>query len=285
MQLLRDSYSSEKISLCGKSVHIEPTSKRIKIYGLKNIKHFNKFITELRLIGNNLNCDKLIFYVTKTEEELIKKYNCSYEGFIEGFFNGNNAYIYSIFLVPSRNKPYVSEEEAKVMDYMIRVKKNNGRFNIPKGFKMRWAIESDALQMAKLYDKVFESYPTPMNKPDFIIEMMNNDVYFSVVERNNEIVSACSADVLPHFNSAELSDCATDSRYRSKQLLSHQVSHLISLMKIMEINTIFSYSRSVSIGMNLVNVKHNFKYGGRMIANSNIAGRLENMNIWYKNIK
>lgn len=92
------------------------------------------------------------------------------------------------------------------------------------------------------------------------------------------------SDLLLEFKSAELSDCVTYAEHRNKQLLTYQVVHLIPKIKQLGINILFSYSRSVSVGMNLVNIKHGFKYGGRMARNSNISGNIEHMNIWYKKL-
>jgi hypothetical protein len=132
-----------------------------------------------------------------------------------------------------------------------------------------------------------------MNEAEYIAFMMYNNVYFTVCEYQDEIVSACSASVLPDFNCAEMTDCATLPEHRKKNLLSQQYGLIIEKMKEKGIQTLFCYARTLSIGMNIVNAKHMFTYGGCMKNNSNIQERynnndakhsLANMNIWYKQI-
>lgn len=284
MNTLKD--HSFTLSMFGTSILFEPISKRLKVYKLPAKNQIYPFIRSVKQLGQQHDCDKLIFYVKLVDQAIIHPYASRYEGMIKSFFNGENAHIYAIFLDPDRNHLQLSEREKNVFQ-LIHRKKGKGpthRFELPSGFHMRWAKKQDAEQMSILYKTVFKSYPTPMNEPEFIKQLIDEDVYFLVVEHNNYIVSACSAELLQNFRAAELSDCATFREHRSKQLLSYQVAHLIPRLKKIGVRTLFSYSRSKSAGMNLVNAKHGFHYGGRMVQNSNISGSMENMNIWYKNI-
>lgn len=264
-------------------IHIETINQRIKVYQIPEEKNVAIFLLKLIDIGREQGCDKIIFYVKGREKSLMEKQHFLYEGMIKGLFNGEDAFIYALFL---NDESVVNKEEQEqlVLEKALEFSDNRENYYSNKGYTIRWAVPGDRFKMAKLYDSVFESYPTPMNDPAFILQMMKSEVYFSVTEKNGEIVSACSADVMPAFNAAELSDCATIPEHRGKGLLCRQALRLMRLMKEKQINTFFSYSRSLSIGMNIVNAKLGFTYGGRMIRNSNIAGRLENMNIWYKSL-
>ncbi|WP_416147963.1 putative beta-lysine N-acetyltransferase [Salipaludibacillus sp. HK11] len=284
MNTLKD--HSFTMAMFGTSVLFEPTSKRLKVYKLPLQDQIEPFIQSVKQLGEKYECDKLIFYVKLSEQSLIHRYTTRYEGMIESFFNGDDAHIYALFLYPERNLSHFSKREKDVFRIVNR-KKGEGlthQFHLPTSYYMRWAVKEDADQMSSLYKTIFKSYPTPMNEPEFIKQMMDDEVYFLVVEHDRKIVSACSAEILTPYHAAELSDCATYRVHRSKKLLSYQVSHLVPRLKKMGVRTLFSYSRSMSVGMNIVNAKHGFKFGGRMIQNSNICGSIENMNIWYKNI-
>ncbi|SFL75370.1 putative beta-lysine N-acetyltransferase [Gracilibacillus orientalis] len=276
--------SAYDLTFFGQHITVEPTSKRIKVYQLPTENNMDTFMNRLEKLARETNCDKLIFYISPNQQEVMKSYDADYEGMIQGFFYGETALIYAIFLNSDRKQSEDSEAEKQVMQNIKERMKEGLTFDLAEGYSMRWAEKKDAPQMALLYKTVFKSYPTPMNDPEFIKEMMQNQVYFSIIEKEGSVVSACSADVLSEYQAAELSDCATYPNHRGKQLLSYQVSRLIPRIKQMGINVLFSYSRSVSVGMNLVNVKHGFQYGGKMIRNSNIAGSMENMNIWYKTL-
>lgn len=263
-------------------IDVEPISRRIKIYALPSPSTIESSIKYLKDLGRTKNCDKLLFYLTEDEIKLLDPFECEREGFIGGFFRGKDAHIYSIFLNPDRKKTVAPKEEERVMELVESDNKQTGS-NLPDGYVMRQATETDAPRMARLYDTVFKSYPTPINDPDFIINLMNNNVFFTVVKKDLEIVSACSADLLPAFNAAEMTDCATLPEHRGRRILTHQFSHLMQVMKKKGVQTLFSYSRALSEGMNLINARHGFIYGGRLKQQSNIAGKMESMNVWYKN--
>ncbi|WP_169713539.1 putative beta-lysine N-acetyltransferase [Paludifilum halophilum] len=268
----------------GKAVDLEPNSRRIKVYQLPHRDAVTKMVKALKEMGYREKCDKIIFYVKKEEKDALRGSDFVPEGFIDGFFQGEPAYIYSMFLDRTRNRPVAWEEEQQVMRIVKKDNKTIETFSLPEGYVMTSATESDAPEMADLYHTVFETYPTPMNNPRFIVDVMHRQVYFTIVKYRGQIVSACSTDLLPLFNCAEISDCATLPEHTNRRLLSHQFSHQIKQMRRKGVQTLFCYARAVSAGMNLINARHGFTFGGRLEQNSNIAGRLECMNIWYKKL-
>lgn len=279
----------EEGSIRGTCIHFEPHNRRLKVYHISQL-HVQKTINDLKKIGKEQKCDKLIFYANEANKRFFVQSNCYYEGRIGGFFSGDDAYIFSIFLEPSRRREENHEEDNKVMNRVNQKYADGPNMNVqsyflPQGYSMRAPEEKDAIYIAELYGSVFETYPTPIHEPEFVLEMIKNDhINLTVVEYEQRIISACSTEILPDFNSAEMADCATLPEHRGNGLLTSQFCHLIQIMHQKKIKTLFTYSRSRSLGMNLVNRKLGFTYGGRMIKNSNISGRLENMNIWYKNI-
>lgn len=273
-----------ELSSLGKAIDLDPHNRRIKVYQLPKENDFSTIEMALMELAKEHECDKLIFYAKPEEREWLEATKCDQEGMIDGFFQGEDAYIYSLFLKSERNHPIDWSQEEKVMQIVDQDKKLVQEACLPKEYAMRSATVEDAQKMAKLYGEVFETYPTPLDDPNFIKEMMNDHVYFTIVEHKDQLISACSADFFPLFNAAEMTDCATLPEHRGQGLLSQQFIHLENKMEQQGVQTLFSYSRAVSIGMNLINARHGFSFGGRMIQNSNISGRFEDMNIWVKSI-
>lgn len=274
----------QELTTLGKVIDLDPHNRRIKVYQMPQEEIFLEVKESLEKMALEKQCDKIIFYSKEDEVDCLNQVDCEKEGLIHGFFQGEDAHIYSLFLNEERNQPVAWEQEQKVMEIIKQNQKEALELELPDEFTLRSAQIDDAPRMAKLYDDVFETYPTPINQAEFIEEMMNDHVYFTIVEHQGELISACSADVFPAFNAAEMTDCATLPEYRGKGLLSQQFIHLERKMEDLGVQTLFSYSRAVSVGMNLINARHGYKYGGRMIQNSNISGRLEDMNIWVKNL-
>lgn len=275
---------NSELSSLGKAIDLDPHNRRIKVYQLPNENDFSTIQMALIDLAKENECDKLIFYAKPQEREWLEATKCDREGKIDGFFQGEDAHIYSFFLKSERNQPVDWAQEEKVMQIVDQDNKIVQEDSLPNEYIMRSATEEDAQEMAKLYGEVFETYPTALDDPNFIKEMMNDHVYFTIVEYNDKLISACSADLFPKFNAAEMTDCATLPEHRGQGLLSQQFIHLEKKMERQGVQTLFSYSRAVSIGMNLINARHGFAFGGRMIQNSNISGRFEDMNIWVKSI-
>jgi beta-lysine N6-acetyltransferase len=268
----------------GQSIDVDPHNHCIKIYRYPKDQDPEMMITSFKKLGTEKNCDKLIFYITKEERYVLGTEECYLEGILDGFFKGRDAYIYSIFLKPERNKSFFTESHQSVMEAVIKDKKSAHCIALKKGYVLREAKEKDIKAIAKLYDAIFVTYPTKMNDPKYIQKMMKKNVLFTVVEYNGNIVSACVADLFMSFEAAEITDCATLPEHRGKGLLSHQFHYLIEKMRKKGTKILFSYSRATSLSMNLINARHGFDYRGRMKQNSNIAGRLECMNVWVKRL-
>ncbi|GGF27819.1 putative beta-lysine N-acetyltransferase [Halobacillus andaensis] len=270
------------LTLFGKGLNIETISRRIKVYDLP--EDVPGFMRKLTRIAAKVDCDKLIFYVKPAtgEEAAVKNLAFQYEGKIEGFFRGEDTKIYAKYLNPARNKP----DQGNVI---TRVQKRNAisqrrKESLSDDYTIKWAEEVDSEEMAELYNSVFSKYPTPIHDPSYIVKLMRSNVYFSLIYEGDLLVSACSADVLPKYDAAEFTDCATLPSQRGKRLLSYQFSRLEERMKKLGIRTMFSYTRATSMGMNIINAQQGFTYGGCMIQNSYIGTGLEDMNIWYKSL-
>ncbi|MFC7322574.1 putative beta-lysine N-acetyltransferase [Halobacillus campisalis] len=262
--------------------YVEPESRRIKVFRLPEDVH--TFIRKLTKLAARKNCDKIIIYVRpySKEEAAVKKLYYQYEGEIEGFFRGSDTKIYADFLHPSRNEPDPANVIAHVKEMNIKPQAKGEQLAL--GYKMKWAEEKNSNELANLYRKVFSKYPTPIHDPHYLEKLLREDTYFSLIYKDEQLVSACSVDIFSKFEAAEFTDCATLPPHRGKGLLSYQYIKLEEKMRELRIRTMFSYTRAKSMGMNIVAARQGFTYGGCMIKNSMIGSGLEDMNIWYKSL-
>lgn len=262
-------------------VHLEPVNKRIKVYKLPDLITEEE-LDDLSQTALDNDCDKIIFYVRADQKEtsIAEEHSFIYEGEIQGFFQGEDALIYARYLNPDRGRAGTGNVIPRLKE--LNIQEQTGGRPLPEGYDIRWAEEQDAEEMAELYREVFPKYPTPIHDPSYIKQLMKEDVYFSLIHDGHQLVSSCSADLFPEFNAAEFTDCATLPSHRGKGLLSCQYPHLEEKMKHLGVQTMFSYTRAASMGMNIVARQQGFTFGGCMIQNSMIGSGLEDMNIWYK---
>lgn len=262
-------------------VYIDFHNKRVKLTQYEgNAGKISAKLTEL-CIKHGLG--KIISTIYSKDTDAFCNNGYIIEGVIPGFFKGEPGYCTSFFALEERASSTSLEEENTIVNKAKELK-NQYENTYNDIFQIKTATENHVEQLAYLFNAVFETYPTPINNPDYIKKVMNNHVLFKIAEYQGQIVSAASADINPEFLNAEITDCATLREFRGKGLLSQLIYSLEQQLRQRNLITLFSLSRSLSAGINIVLSKHGYEYTGRLINNCDIMGKFEDMNIWVKNI-
>lgn len=149
-------------------------------------------------------------------------------------------------------------------------------------FKMRPCTESDLDEMAQLYGRVFPSYPFPIYDPAYLAETMESHVDYFCIERDGKMLALSSAEMDPEKGNVEMTDFATLPAGRGNGLALHLLKRMEEAMREKGFKTAYTIARAASAGMNITFSRAGYSYGGRLKNNTNISGRIESMNIWYK---
>jgi putative beta-lysine N-acetyltransferase len=270
----QDDYTTE--------LYIDFQNKRLKL--IKYNGNVEKIIKNTIALCGKYGIGKILATVQANDRQGFLTHGFVQEAVIEKFFKGKIGYNVSYFYDPARAISHRIIEEDEIIE---KAKEYKGQYEPIKnsGFYYRTANIKDAEEMARLYDAVFKTYPTPIDNVEYIKNVIqNNKAFFKVAEYGNQIVSAASAELNHEFLNAEITDCATFQELRGKGLLSELVFQIESSLKEKNFRTLFGVARAISLGINIVFSKHGYQYAGRQINNSNIMGKLEDMNIWVKSI-
>jgi putative beta-lysine N-acetyltransferase len=206
------------------------------------------------------------------------------EAIVEGFYRGSHAYALTLYFEPVRKKSDHWIKEDQILQDVLQVKKNSGLGTIPNGYKLRKGTPTDSVSLAHLYGKVFQIYPTPLNDPNYIKKMMKDNTIFYLIEKDGVPVSSASAAIDVKYFNAEISDCATLPEHRKHGLLKHLIVELENELIRKKVFCTYSIARSLSFGMNAALHQLNYKYKGRMMNNCYIFDKLEDMNVWVKDL-
>jgi beta-lysine N6-acetyltransferase len=173
-------------------------------------------------------------------------------------------------------------------DEIIRSVQSQTRYNdlssLPDGFLIRKAEKKDAAELSRLYKTVFTVYPTPLQRVDYVLQVLKSGTIFYIIEKDGQIVSAASAEVNKTYHNAEVTDCATLPEYRKHGLMKHLICQLEEDLRKNGIFCAYSLARAKSFGMNAVFHQLGYEYAGRLTNNCYIYQDLEDMNIWFKNL-
>lgn len=151
-------------------------------------------------------------------------------------------------------------------------------------FNLRQCTKDDIPVMIEIYKKIFPTYPFPIHDPEYLIKTMKNDVDYFCVESKGKLVALSSAEKDNSTTSAEMTDFATLPDWRGNGLAIHLLKKMEKSIKKQGFSTAFTIARSASAGMNITFSKSGYTYGGRLINNTNISGKIESMNVWHKKL-
>ncbi|MDD2335341.1 MAG: putative beta-lysine N-acetyltransferase [Geobacteraceae bacterium] len=153
---------------------------------------------------------------------------------------------------------------------------------LPSGFSARIAEEADVEEMAKIYCEVFASYPFPIHDPAFLRAAMEDSTIFFGIWNGATIAALSSAEMDVDSASVEMTDFATSPVYRGNGFALFLLRKMEEAVKARGIRALFTIARAYSYGMNITFARNGYCYGGTLTNNTNISGRLESMNVWYK---
>ena len=206
------------------------------------------------------------------------------EGWIQGYFNGSDAYFLAKYLTAGRRRSDDWCREDEIIHSVQSQTESNHLSSFPDGFLMRKAEKQDAIELSGLYKTVFAVYPTPLQHVDYILHVLKSGTIFYVIEKNGKIVSAASAEVNETYHNAELTDCATLPEHRKHGLMKYLIRQLEEDLRKDGIFCAYSLARAKSFGMNAVFHQLGYQYAGRLMNNCYIYQELEDMNVWFKDL-
>jgi putative beta-lysine N-acetyltransferase len=151
-------------------------------------------------------------------------------------------------------------------------------------FKIKKLDESHIEQITDIYREVFLSYPFPIHNPDYILSTMKDHVQYYGAEKKGKLIALASAEIDPKGLNAEMTDFATLSDYRGKNLATKLLIEMEKDAKTQDMGTLYTIARLNSLAMNKTFLKQGYTYAGTLINNTNIAGDIESMNILYKHV-
>lgn len=167
----------------------------------------------------------------------------------------------------------------------LALKKQNSPVKpLPKHFTLRPCGDADLERMAEIYRIVFHSYPFPIHNIAYLRKTMKGNVDYYGIEGRAGLIALASAEKNPQARHAEMTDFATIPERRGYGFAVHLLKHMETAMRRQEIFSVFTIARAASPGMNISFAKSNYRFGGRLVNNTNISGRIESMNVWYKHL-
>jgi beta-lysine N6-acetyltransferase len=264
------------------SVYDDPFNRRIRIddyYG-----GYDAIINYAEELMKERKREKLIIKVRSEhfKEFLERGFTC--EAIIDDYFLGSTMYFFTKYFEQKRvyNDHWITEDQ--MLRSINAMKISTDALHPPNEYHLKKVDDSDAEKLASLYQTVFKIYPTPLHDSEYIKETIQEGTIYYAFYCNGAIVSAASAEVNRMYRNAELTDCATLTEHRKHGLMKILLKKLEMELFDQGIYCSYSIARSLSFGMNAVLHQLGYVYRGRLKNNVFIYDKLENMNVWVKNL-
>lgn len=275
----------DKITTLGNScIQHGHINDRIYLMHLSD-KDMPKISEQLDLMAKSHSYSKIFVKIPKKYQECFSIQNFIAEGMVPKFFNHSEDCIFmSKFLSKKRNIPLDYKQNQEIINIALSKKQGTSldEAKLHEGYILRKATPLDAPTMAKLYSTVFESYPFPIFDPEYIKKTMEDNIVYYGIWTENELIALSSCEMSVEDENVEMTDFAILPSYRNQKLSHILLMHMEKEMAERGIKTAYTIARAASIGMNCTFGKNGYAYGGTLIQNTHISGRLEDMNIWYK---
>lgn len=264
-------------------VKIDNFNQRIKLLDFD--QEVEEMVGMLEYLAKKHNLGKIIYIGTKAEVRILEDFGFIVEAEAEGFFKGEKGYFLSKFTIPERSRSNQAKIAEKIFLEVIEHRTHRDVPSLKERYEIRTASLEDSKEIAALYDTVFETYPTPMDDPEYVVEVMQDNLIFKVATAEDKIVSIASADMDRENLNAEITDCATLPDHRGRGLMDKLIAELEKELQQRGYLNAYTIARATSLGMNIVFAKRSYLYGGRLINNCHICGQFEDMNVWTKSLE
>ncbi|THE13687.1 putative beta-lysine N-acetyltransferase [Bacillus timonensis] len=262
------------------SIVIDYFNRRLRVLEYRG--NLFSLIDEVYEIAVQHSFEKIIYMAKREDLHCLMAQGYMIEAMISKYFNGSDAYFVTKYFTNERRNSEKWMEEEKIITDILRNPQENKQTDTD--FLIRKATPKDAGQLAALYNTVFQIYPTPLNNPDYIQQVMKESTIFYVVEDNGTIISVASAEVNRAFYNAELTDCATLDAYRKHGLMKKLLVQLEKELISNGIYCAYSIARALSYGMNKSFCQLGYTYTGRLTNNCYIFDKIEDMNVWVRDL-
>lgn len=265
-----------------------PSSDRIYLMKLK-ADDYPDIIPELIHLAEEHHYGKIFAKVPSRVADGFLMEGFDREAVVPGFYAGDDDAVFlGRYLKPARRE--ISPEQRGKMEDIVGLAQQKRGASAEAApappFTLRRLDATDAAALTRLYGAVFESYPFPIFEQEYIVHTMEEDsiAYYGAFTADGRLVAASSAEMDKIGRNAEMTDFATHPDARGHGIALHLLRIMESDMAERGMLVLYTIARAVSTGMNVTFGKAGYEYTGTLINNTNISGRIESMNVWFRKL-
>jgi len=255
-----------------------------RVYLMKLDSNENEVISFIEKLAIENDLGKIFTKVPETSIQTFLNNNYRIEAEIPNFFKSDKCCFASKFV--KKEREFVSEELSLEIENNIilaKSKANSEMKEFDSSIRIKVLDSKDLEKAAELFRIVFKSYPFPIFDASYLESTLDHIMYFGAFV-NGQLVACSSTEMCVQDSSVEMTDFATLPAFLGKNISSMLLFTMENVMKANGINTSYTIARAMSKGMNITFAKNAYTFSGTLINNTDIFGKIESMNVWYKHL-
>jgi beta-lysine N6-acetyltransferase len=228
---------------------------------------------------------KIFVKVPESSVEIFSSAGYITEATVPFYFHGRESAVFMAkYTDPTRKEVGDATTIAETLSAAFGYAGERSSYELPDGFSLMHAHAGDAEEIATLYQSVFKTYPFPIFDPEYIRETMQGQIRYFVIRKSHLLVAVASCEVDAENQNAEVTDFATDPKFRGIGFARILLQAMETELKNERILLAYTIARAFSRPVNSIFAGAGYQYGGLLPNNTNICGSLESMNVWYKKL-
>jgi putative beta-lysine N-acetyltransferase len=262
-----------------------PYNRRVYLMKL-HVRDVLHILPALDRLAHDKHYEKILAKVPSESKAVFEKQGYVQEAVIPEYFNNReHAFFMCKYLSSSRRQ---ITDRQQIQD-ILSLAKQQGQLPSKKKptqpLNIRICRPEDANEMSRVFKSVFETYPFPIFDADYLATVMKNKqaMYFCM-ENDRQINAIAASELDPDNKGVEMTDFATLPEYRGRGFAGCLLEDMERTMAEQGMKTAFSIARALSPGMNILFARKGYAFGGTLVNNTQISGRIESMNVWYKSL-
>lgn len=242
----------------------------------------------LEYMNNLAFCEGYSKITTKIPEDMESDFiNDGYEkeAFVKGYYEGDKNCCFMCKYLSDNRKDFSNVIDADIIRKFCLDKVSLSEIEKKEEHCCVEKLDKKHIpKITEIFSTVFETYPFPIFDGRYIQKTMDDNIeYFGVFEEEKLVAVSSSEMDFENLNS-EMTDFAVLPEYRGNNYSYHLLKKMEETAANNGILTLYSIARSLSKGMNITFSKAGYTFGGKLINNTNICGKIQTMNVWYKTI-
>ena len=252
----------------------------MKLHG-RDVLHI---LPALDRLAHDNHYEKILTKIPSASKTVFKKQGYVQEAVIPEYFDTQE---HAVFMCK-----YLSSDRKKITDFqhiqdILSLAKQHGQHpskkDLPPSMNIRFCHPEDADEMSQVFKSVFKTYPFPIFDAKYLTTVMKSkQARYFCIEKDRQINAIAASEIDPEHKGVEMTDFATLPEYRGQGLAGLLLEKMEQVMVGQGMKIAFSIARALSPAMNILFAGKGYAFGGTLVNNTNISGRIESMNIWYK---